>query len=286
MMSAGAQGGAGGGAGKGGGAGGNGSGIKSNNKCLIHPNAPHLTRKCHGFLSMTVEDRGELVKSSDGCKLCLSTFHQKQPCPFENLWQKCGVQGCQESHSRLLHGYTKIATFHIQRCNFQFGESSTPLLLMQEIATPRGSIVGFWDGGSTLCLISRDCARRLNLVGVSVVCELLTVGGTTTIMNTILYEVELIDRDNNIHILRMFEIEDICGELEALDVKSLTQFFPNVTEDEIARPVGSVDVLIGMENADIHPLQIESNQGLVLYESKFGSGKIIGGVSKGVKSGD
>ena len=220
------------GGGAGGGSDGGGGVSNPNNNCIIHPSASHLTRKCHAFLRKNVEERGTLVKNAKGCKLCLSTFHQGQPCPFLNKWQKCDVQGCQEAHSRLLHGYTQIATFHIQRCNLQFGESSAPLLLMQEIATPQGSIVGFWDGGSTLCLISRGCALRLNLVGVDVVCELLTVGGKVTIMNTILYEVDLIDRDNEIHTLRMFEIEDICGKLEEFDVELLTQFFPQVTERE------------------------------------------------------
>ena len=165
-------------AGVGGGAGGSSDdsgGISNpNNKCIIHPSAPHLIRKCHVVFKYA--PLGSTVSA-------------------------------QEAHSRLLHGYTQIATFHVQRYNLQFSESSTPLLIMQEIATPHGSIIGFWDGGSTLCLNSRGCAMRLNLVGVDVVCELLTVGGKVTIMNTILYEV---DRDNEIHTLRMFTHRHVC----------------------------------------------------------------------------
>ena len=81
-------------------------------------------------------------------------------------------------------------------------------------------------------------------------CELVTVGGKVTIMNTILYEVELIDRDNQIHKIKMYEIEDICGKIEAADTGSLTKYFPSVTEEEISRPVGAIQCLIGMENAE------------------------------------
>ena len=256
--------------------------VNHNNKCIVHPSAGHLTRKCNTFLSKTVEERGSLVKAANGCKLCLSSSHTGQPCPFLSTWQKCGVGGCQEPHSRLLHGYTLISTFHI---SVQFGDAS-PLLLMQRVDTPQGSIVAFWDNGSTLALISRQCARRNNLIGVSVMCELLTVGGIVTVMQTILYEVDLIDRNDEIHKIKMYEIEDICGKVEAANTDSLTQFFPSISEEDISRPVGAVDVLIGMENADIHPHQIEWNQGLVLYQSKFGTGKIIGGMNKGISSGD
>ena len=257
----------------------------ANNKCIIHPEAGHLTRKCHAFLAKSVEERGALVKDANGCKFCLSVNHQGQPCPFLDTWHKCGVGGCQEAHSRLLHGYTQIATFHI---TIQSGNSS-PLLLMQGVAVRQGSItfcsITFWDNGSTLALISKHCARRNGLIGVPVLCDLLTVGGNLTTMRTILYEVELIDREGKSHTIRMYEIEDICGKIAAC-TGSLAQFFPSVTEEDVSRPVGSVDILIGMENADIHPHQIEWNQGLVLYQSKFGSGKIIGGMNKGITSSD
>ena len=65
-----------------------------------------------------------------------------------------------------------------------------------------------------------------------------------------------------------------------MSMESITQFFPSVSEEDIARPLGEVDILIGMEYADMHPRQIESNQGLVLYVSDFGTGKIIGGKSR------
>ena len=80
--------------------------FNSNNTCLIHTNSSHFTRKCKMFLAKTVDERGRLVKDAFGCKLCLSTSHQGEPCPFETLWGQCGIDGCDMCHSRLLHGCT------------------------------------------------------------------------------------------------------------------------------------------------------------------------------------
>ena len=78
---------------------------KFNNRCLVHPNCEHLTRKCRKFLSMDVVERGNLVKDTCGCKLCLSLSHVGEPdCPLESKFGKCTFVGCAESHSHLVHG--------------------------------------------------------------------------------------------------------------------------------------------------------------------------------------
>ena len=57
-----------------------------------------------------------------------------------------------------------------------------------------------------------------------------------------------------------------------------------MSAEEIEHPVGGVDILIGMEYAEIQPRQIEANQGLVLFESSFGTGKIVAGKHKNAVS--
>ena len=107
------------GGGNNGGGGNSGNGGKSkfnqNNCCLIHQNSNHLTRECREFLSKTAEQRGQLVKDQNGCKLCLSKSHVGKPCPFEQKWQPCGIQGCQHKHNRLVHGSGVVGiSCHVQ----------------------------------------------------------------------------------------------------------------------------------------------------------------------------
>ena len=212
-----------------------------------------------------------------GCKFCLSTAHKGQPCPFVGQWQNCGVSNCQEPHSRYLHGCTLQLSFHMQILQ---PNPSTPLLLIQIVETSDGDVIVFWDNGSTICLISRKCARRMNLSGTRVRCDLMTVGGKVQYMETTLYEMNIIDRNGESHTIQLYEIDDICGQLSSMSMEAVLEFFPSVTAEDIARPMGEVDILLGMEYADMHPRQIESNQGLVLYESDYGTGRIVGGKNK------
>ena len=56
------------------------------NMCLIHPRAAHLTRKCNEFKNKSPEERGQLVRDLNACKLCLSIQHLGQPCPNLGTW--------------------------------------------------------------------------------------------------------------------------------------------------------------------------------------------------------
>ena len=53
-------------------------------KCLIHMNATHFTRKCRAFKEKLDEEKAQLVKDTNGCHLCLSTDHIGTPCPWKD----------------------------------------------------------------------------------------------------------------------------------------------------------------------------------------------------------
>ena len=256
-----------------------GGGQKSSagNKCIIHPNASHFTRRCHAFLSKSVEERGKVVKDANGCKLCLSISHTGKPCPFESTWGKCGINNCDQFHSRLVHGCTiQGIGCYVEIC--MSVSATETLLLIQCVDTQNGGrAVVFWDGGSTLTLVTKDYATRNNLRGVPVMYDLITLGGVITTHDTMLYEFSIIDTRGRHHLLKAFEIEEICGSLNPTDTKQCAQLFPSTSPAEIARPCGKVDLLIGSDNAPIHPDKKHVHDGLVLYESQFGTGKLLGG---------
>ena len=249
----------------------------SNKKCLIHPSATHFTRLCKVFRSKSVEERGQLIKDANACKLCLSDTHQNQPCPFEAIWGACGINGCDQFHSRLVHGCTiqGIGCF-AQIC--LSASATETLLLIQYVDTLRGErAIVFWDGGSTLTLISKDYAARNRLHGVPILYDLITVGGVVTTHDTMLYEITIISIDGTPKVLQAFEIDEICGSLKPVKTEGFASLFPSTTPSEIARPAGRVDILIGNDYAPIHPDKKHISDGLVLYESQYGTGKILGG---------
>ena len=50
----------------------------------------------------------------------------------------------------------------------------------------------------------------------------------------------------------------------------------------MTRPTGEVDLLIGINYAQLQPNAIKKKENLVLYESQFGTGKLLGGQHRNI----
>ena len=260
------------------------------NNCLIHPRAAHFTRKCSEFKRKSVEERGQLVKDLNACKLCLTITHIGEPCPREPDWNPCDVGECNEMHSRLLHGAPALLTMHIQQQQVTVASKSCKkeartLLLMQDIPSPKGKVFTFWDNGSSISLVSRQYARRNKLRGVKVSYDLVTVNNVVTPQHTMLYDIQLIDRNGNINIIVAYEIEEICEETAFFDSK-VTDLFKDVKADDVKRPRRKVDLLVGMNKIKLHPQLSDTNDDLALFTSLFGTGKVLGGQHASIQGAD
>ena len=259
------------------------------NRCLVHPESDHLTKNCRKFLSMNVETRGKFVKDNDGCRLCLSKSHGGNECPFAQSWSVCGIDNCQMLHSRLVHGCT-ISSIgchaHITASIDGSGDSGETLLLIESVQTEIGTTVTFWDNGSTITLVAQSFAQRKNLRGVPVSYDLITVDGTVTVRHTTLYEITIIDREGGKYSVKALEIEEICGELKDIETDEFAQLFSNTTASDIKRPTGKIDMLIGSNYLSLHPSKLHSSEGLVLFSSYFGTGKVLGGTHRNIKERD
>merc|ERR1711933_425778 len=106
---------------------------------------------------------------------------------------------------------------------------------------------------------------RAKLKGVRMSYELVTAGNVHTVHHTTLYEITLLDRKGDKHIIQAFEMESICGHMEAPDMKKLCKVFPSLNPSDVQRRSGEVELLIGNNYAPLHPIRIDTNEGLVLY---------------------
>ena len=259
--------------------------VVKSSKCLIHPSSSHFTRKCKSFLKKTIEERGQLVKDLSACKLCLSLAHPDEPCPHEANWQPCGVDSCTEMHSRLVHGSIAVS-MHILAMTFTDPhQHKRTLLLMQMIHSGGKETFVFWDNGSSISLVSRRYARKHNLKGVKVQYDLLTVGKVVKTQRTIMYDINIADRDGVVHTITAYEMETICEETAFFDPR-ITELFDDVEAKEVMRPRRNVDILIGMDHIGLHPKQTQCKENLAVFSSSFGTGKILGGTHPLVKGND
>ena len=63
----------------------------------------------------------------------------------------------------------------------------------------------------------------------------------------------------------------------------MINLFKNLSLNNVKRKHGNIELLIGMMHASIHPIPIEESGGLILYPSKFGRNRILGGTHDLVK---
>ena len=151
------------------------------------------------------------------------------------------------------------------------------LLLIEKVKTDDGHVVTFWDNGSTISLVARSYVRRKRLPGVPISYDLTTVGGVTTTHHTTLYIITIVDREGKNHLIKAFEIEEICGELKRIRTDKFARLFLSTKPSEIRRPHGRIEILIGSNNLPLHPSKDSVCEGLVLFKSLFGRGKVLGG---------
>ena len=71
----------------------------SNTGCLIHNNKYNKTCECRAYLTMTIPEKHELLKSKFACFCCLTPNHRAVHCPQK---RECG-DGCYKYHHRSLH---------------------------------------------------------------------------------------------------------------------------------------------------------------------------------------
>ena len=77
--------------------------------------------------------------------------------------------------------------------------------------------------------------KRANLVGVPISYDLITVGGSVTTHDSTMYEITITDRKKRMHKLKLYEIDDICGEMCSINIDGVVHLFPYTKIEEVRR---------------------------------------------------
>ena len=251
---------------------------KDSKFCIIHKGSNHLTRKCKDFVKKTYEERDTLVKDLGACRFCLSLSHVGESCPWESKWDPCDVNECGQLHARLLHPPPNTS------CKVNSNTDGGTLLLVQAAKAGKKDITIFWDNGSDISFVKNEYALANNLCGKEVSYELETLNGTTP-HRTTLFTVPITDTGGKNHSIEAYGIGKICGGRQHMDYERLRGVFDDLNVDDVRRNHRDVHLLIGSDYAELQPKRIQVRDKLVLYESRFGTGKLLAGRSHLV-SGD
>ena len=238
----------------------------------------HFLAECRAFKKLPVDDRGKVVLKQNLCVLCFGA-HKVDKCDKKASWKVCDVNSCGKWHSRLVHGAkTPGLVLHI---NYGVAANNKTMLFVQSIQTTAGkAATTLWDSGSTTSLITFSFADEADLVGVDCQFELIGVADKKESFKTKFYVVPLLTSDGEVIEINAFGIERITADVGEVDVAAIAEMF-DVDVEKLDRPVGKVDLLIGLVEGDIMPGQVKTVNKLILQSSKFGTGFVFGGSMAG-----
>ena len=250
-----------------------------NSKCLFHKEADHWTNECKLYLSKPTEERMKMLKEKGACWSCLRRGHRVLEC-----WRKrpCGVKECTKWHHKTLHQDEKRpedASGSASLCNNSIIDSC--LLQLQKIPTKRGWANVLWDSGASLCFITNSKAKAERLKGTKIELTVIKVGGDNEKISSNRYTLSLIDKRGQEVQFEVYGIDKITSEIQSVNIDGVIKLFKNIPREDILRPSGAVDVLIGYEYAAYHPQNEQSSGHLLLLKNRFG--RCIGGTHPSIK---
>ena len=149
------------------------------------------------------------------------------------------------------------------------------------------TIVTFFDDGSTCSVILNSVAKQFGLLGEKVTVTIETLNAVTT-KETMLYMVELLDRKGIRRLVRAFGFDTISEPMGSIVLDEVKYLFSKQMqkqwEDWGVRPEGAVQLLVGSEVAQLHPIAKEVVGNLVIKISQFGTGLVLNGGHSVIKS--
>merc|ERR1711875_111292 len=142
-------------------------------------------------------------------------------------------------------------------------------------------VLTFFDSGSNMNLVTEDFARRARLKGQPMLQSLFTTGGKVSEWTTKAYFVPLIHRWGKIQEVLAYSIGIITSPTKDADLRPALREFPELRGDywKIRRPTGDVNLLIGIQDAGLHPYLTNPAEhckgNLQLLTSMFGTGYLL-----------
>ena len=234
--------------------------------CLIHPySSNHTLPECKNYLSMKISERHDLLKENFACFGCLLPNHKIDECKIK---QECG-DGCKKFHHRSLHIDDKEA--HAMVGGNLNDDEKTVLLPIMDVKTPdAGKINVLWDTAANLSLITNKKAFSMNLKGKPTKLSVVLAGGDKVELDSAKYFVPVVNIWGQVKYVSAYGIDRITSRISPFDRNSIAKSFPDIPIDQISRPVGDVELLVGYDFAAWHPTKEKCNQHLLLLANQFG----------------
>ena len=259
---------------------------QSNAFCVIH-SANHLLEQCRTFLAMSITERYEVLKQHNLCFQCFSK-HARKFCKFKRNCNVCNKIGhhvllCKmEKHAKESleqRDSTEVAastgshvSSHHSSLESNVGSALFPIQ-QARVANSLHKALIFFDSGSNASFISEKAAKtwgakRLKKVNLKVS----TLGHNGIVESTYLYEVGLLNKNNELVTINVYGLSKLTDVVNSLDISVLKQLFPNIPPNLLVKESRKIDLLIGNDYHGLYPIHqiAKSGDHLSVMEGPFG----------------
>lgn len=155
---------------------------------------------------------------------CLKTGHRLRDCRSRKA---CCENVCTRTHHRTFFFYFRVRT-------------------------GKGWANVMWYNAESLSFITNNKSKAEVLHGTRV--DISIVGGTSETVMSNRCLVPLIDSQGQVVLFEVYGIDVITPDIQGVSVNNVVHLFKDVAPEEMRRPTGSVDVLMGYGYARYHPV--------------------------------
>ena len=205
-----------------------------------------------------------MLRERGACWSCLKIGHCLRDCRSRKA---CSENGCTRTHHRTLHEENRKASVSVTASSRRDPLSDTCLLLLQRVRTGKGWANVMWDNAASLSFITNSKAKVEMLHGTRVEISIVKVGHTSETIMSNRYLLPLIDSQGQVVPFKVYGIDVITVDIQRVSINNVVHLFKDVTLEEIRRPTGSVDVLIGYGYAGYHRVKEQKSGHLLLLRN-------------------
>lgn len=240
--------------------------MNSQKLCWYHDTDSHDINHCWTFNRMDVNSKIDCLRKNRACFICLRIGHISKGCPNRKGCEHCGKM----HHSTLHQGEPQNKVNNcLQLVNGeQFGE--TVVLMVSEVRCKDDNLFTLWDPGSNISLISHTAAKRLNMKGIDVTLRISKVGNIIEHLHAKEYIVPLTDVEGETLQIKAYGMEKITTHSKPVDISGVSTLFKGISDSDISRTDGEIELLIGADCSILLPVNIESAGNLQLMKNQFG----------------
>ncbi|XP_058817784.1 uncharacterized protein LOC131681093 [Topomyia yanbarensis] len=244
------------------------AGKQSNSErgCLSCNQLNHRIKECKQFLDLTVDGRWQRVHQLKLCRTCLNQ-HGRSRC---RLTTKCGIDGCDLKHNRLLHTKCESGTTPTSSAeNHSHRERGFKTLFRVVPVTLQGkngsvNTFAFLDDGSSLTLVEQSIVDQLGESGPSGELFLTWTGDVSRCevnSQTVSFNISGASTGTTFQIPRARTVSKLKLPVQTLDIKALTQQYPYLKGLPVADYTNaSPGILIGLDQLHLS-LPLKSREG-------------------------